>query len=210
MSAQLPVPEFKGFAIKNFNVSTQLPEQMEALYAANYQDNTFPMDYDASKYFYKLFLKVKYTGEEPGVGGWPPIIFAIIYSGKEREGDTMIMPLVPPEGLGPCDASPMFSREYEKNPEKIMNDNMITMQQRDPNAHLSDFYYGFVQLDYHHSEMEYPPGVHTIEVKLGTGKKKGQADQWTEPHTYQWNITKYTPPSQPKAMKLKKKPIIYI
>lgn len=209
MPAPLPLPEFKGFTIKKFDVHTQLSEQMEALYEARYLETPYRMDYDAPKYFYRLFLKVQYTGEEPGVGGWPPIIFAIIYSGEEREEDTMIMPLVAPQGLGPSHASPLFSREYEKNPEKIMGDNMISMQQRHP--HLSDFYYGFVQLDYHHSVIAYNTGLHTIEVKLGTGKIQAVADQWTEPHKYQWNITKYTPPSESEAMKSrKKKPIIYI
>jgi hypothetical protein len=117
MRSPVSVPEFRGFAVKNFNVRTQLPEQQEAMYETKYQTTPCTMEYDASNYFYKLFLKAKYAGD------WPPIAFALIYSGEERDDDTMIMPLVAPTGIGPSHASPLTSAEYNEKPAAIMRKN---------------------------------------------------------------------------------------
>jgi hypothetical protein len=146
------------------------------------------MEYDASKWIYRFFLKVRYTGP------WSPYVFAILYPGETRDEDTTLMPLVPP-GFGSIHGlQPILSGDFDAQAGNYMNQYMIQMQQVDPN-HKLPLHYGFSQIDYHYSQICYQPGLHTIEVRLGTGLVKEKVDQWSDVQKYQWIISGYTPPS---------------
>jgi hypothetical protein len=194
MSDTLPAPQFKGFTILKFDLQTDSSENKEALFDAEYQTTPFSMDYDATKWTYWFCLKVEYPGP------FPPGVFAILYEGDTREDDTSILPLVSP-GIGPKNNRPMPSIKYDTTLDKTRSTFMIAMQERNPDNDLKDYYYGFLQLDYHYNNVSYQPGTHTVEFMLGWGEVEAQPDQWTDVLKCQWDITAYTPAGTPSATK---------
>ena len=186
MTTPVPVPEFRGFAICRYTSFLGIPEDKIPVERKAYQTSPLTLEYDAKNWIYRFFLKVRYTGQ------WPPYVFAIIYPGETREEETRLMPLVNP-GFGPADGlHPVLPSDF--NESAHMKKFMFPLQKSDPASKLP-IYYGFSQFDYHYSEICYQPGLHTIEVKLGTaGFTPATVDQWAGPVRCQWNISQYTPP----------------
>jgi hypothetical protein len=188
MTNALPQPEFKGFTITRIASNSGAAEEKIPPNGKVYQSTPLTMDYDASKWIYRFFLKVRYAGQ------WPPYVFAILYPGETRDEDTKLMPLVPP-GFGSIHGlQPVLSCEFDEKAENYMNQYKIPMQQPDPIKKLP-LYYGFLQIDYHYSQVCYQPGLHTFEVKLGTGNVEQKVDQWSDVQKYQWIISGFTPPA---------------
>ncbi len=183
----MPAPKFCGFTILRFDVKTGLSEQQQALYDAPYQTAPVSLSYDAANWVYRFCLKVEYPLGDPLPGTFPPSVFAIIYAGKARQDDTYVMPLVS-AGIGPKNTLPTPSQYYDTHMNEIRQHNMIEMQLQNPDLYERNFYYGFLELDYHYSDMTYKPGPHAIELMLGWGNVEAQPSQWTPVQTCEWDM----------------------
>jgi hypothetical protein len=185
----LPAPQLVGFTILRYNLKTNASEIQQALFDAEYNAPTAPLslDYDATTWIYWLCLEVEYPGP------FPPVVFAIFYQGDTRTDTTRIQPLVPP-GIGSAETEPIYSKTYNGTVNDIRNRFMIAMQERNPDNDLKDYWYGFLQFDYHYPDLMFKPGTHTIELMLGWGPVKAQPARWSNVMTCQWNIGNYTPP----------------
>jgi len=184
----MPAPKFWGFTILRFDLKTTLSEQQQALYGETYQTTPVSLSYDATKWVYRFCLKVEYPLVDPPLPGtFPPSVFAIIYAGKARQPDTYVMPLVS-AGIGPKNTLPTPSQYYDDHMNEIRLHNQIEMQLQNPDLSLRNYYYGFLELDYHYSDMTYQPGPHTIELMLGWGNVKAQPNNWTPVLTCEWDM----------------------
>ena len=193
MTTNPPAPQatplFKGFAIREYTNPSGVAVDANALWNIRYTLTSCSTTYE-NNYIYRFAVKVEYPQGMVDSSTFPPSIFAILYSGTHpRDDDTMILPLVAP-GFGSAGVSPIPSQIYNQQMATTFRTNhMIEMQQQNPNPDLKNFYYGFLQLDYHYPEITYEVGTHTIELMIGTGKAKAQPDQWSEPLYCQWDIT---------------------
>jgi len=198
-------PSFAGFTIQEYTDPSYADAASLALPDLPYVSSGTPCstEYNAH-YIYRLALQVEYPVGKVDPTTFPPSVFAILYSGTQRKDNTMVLPLVP-AGISPDNTTPLSSMEYNadmsgQNP-SIRIDNMIGMQQQDPSS--PNYYYGFLQLDYHCQDITYEIGIHTIELMLGWGPVKAQPNQWTDPITCQWQIT--PPSSTPTTATAQKK-----
>jgi len=187
MPSLMPAPQFKGFTILRFDLKTGLSDQQKALYGAPYQMGPFSLSYDAANWVYRFCLKVEYPPGTPVPGTFPPSVFAIIYAGTARQDDTYVMPLVS-AGIGPKNTLPVPSQYCDSHMMEIRQHYMIELQMQNPDPNLKNFYYGFLELDYHYSDMTYQPGPHTIELMLGWGNVKAQPNNWTTVQTCEWDM----------------------
>jgi hypothetical protein len=188
LATQNTPPLLKGFAIREYKNPNGDAVDAQALWNLQYSPpgSTDGTPYSAAN-IYRLALKVEYPQGMVLPGTFSPMVFAIFYAGTTRDDDTPVLPLVS-AGIGPAGISPICSQVYDNKMAAVRDQFMIEMQQQNPDPDLKNFYYGFLQLDYHYPQITYAPGIHTIELMLGWGTVKAQPGHWTDPLTCQWDI----------------------
>jgi hypothetical protein len=182
-------PSFAGFAILEYTNPSGDAVDAQSLWKLEYSPlgSVCSTGYNTN-YIYRFALKVEYPVGEVVPGIFPPSVFAILYSGDQREDDTMVLPLVS-AGIGPDKTSPIPSMVYNTDMTTIRINSKIQMQQQNPDGRISNYFYGFLQLDYHYTEITYEIGTHTIEFMLGWGPVEAQPNTWTDVMKCQWQIT---------------------
>ncbi|HVP97053.1 hypothetical protein [Methanoregula sp.] len=187
---QAAPPRFAGFVIKEYTSSKYEGTDANALWNLTYSPSgaTCSSPCDRSL-IHRFGLKVEYPVGMVDPTTFPPSVFAVLYSGDPGEDDTMVLPLVS-AAMGPApNTTPVTSQKYNAEMPDVRRDHQIALQQRNPRPDLQNFYYGFLQLDYHFDAFSYQAGTYTIGVMLGWGPVKAQPDNWTDPILCQWQIT---------------------
>jgi hypothetical protein len=187
-----------GFTILKYSSSSGKADQQQGLWEADYlaPNTVYSGEYDASRWIYRLGVKIKF--KTVGTGFWPPVLFAIMYRGGSRQDVTPVRTLVPAL-FGDNNSNPSIettSELFDADPKKYMSKYQCAVQQPNPGSLLAGtLHYGYLQLDYRYSSLNWTKGLHTMELYVGTGKQKGKADTWSDPITCLWDITRYIPPS---------------
>jgi len=181
--------EFVGFTIAEYDVQTGQAQDNTSIFQKSYQKGPFQMEYNAQKYIYRLFVKVKADMPDR------PSIIAIMYRDTDKTDNSYVLPLGFPSKEGGEAPSQMLYKEYmadKSNSFPTLRRYQVPMN-HDPNPKLP-YYYGFLQFNYHYPDQWYQSGPLFIEVNIGIGIEKRNVPSWLPPETFQWNISNYISP----------------